>query len=202
MFQQHIGHANYQTCIWKAANKPRSNAPPANDGHGWTMEAYTDIRPSTRSSLYSRPSTRSSVPPRPSTLDQVEPIFSTFDLVAILAFDLRPGRDRILRPSTRSTPIDQVATLSPTLMSVTFMRNCLCSFCPPANSRDRVYLITTDFEVAKSRCTMVSVLYLETIEILNCVMGIVRTKKNPPSFNAINIVLVPQCRTQRYAYVG
>ena len=34
--QQHIRRANYQTCIWKAADKPRSMAPPATDGHGWT----------------------------------------------------------------------------------------------------------------------------------------------------------------------
>ena len=34
--QQHIRRANYQTCIWKATDKPRSMAPPTTDGHGWT----------------------------------------------------------------------------------------------------------------------------------------------------------------------
>ena len=42
--QQHIRHANYQTCIWKAADKPRSRAPPATDGHGWTA-VYGKIQP-------------------------------------------------------------------------------------------------------------------------------------------------------------
>ena len=31
MQKQHIRRANYQTCIWKAADKPS-----ATDGHGWT----------------------------------------------------------------------------------------------------------------------------------------------------------------------
>ena len=35
----------------------------------------------------------------------------------------------------------------------------------------------------KSKCITVPVFYLETIEILNCVTGIVRTKKKTQSIN-------------------
>ena len=86
----------------------------------FTMEAYTDIRPST-----SQPHLDLA-----STLDQVDTIFSTFNQVAILHFDLRPG-DRNLRPSTNSPLIDHVEPLSLTLTSVTFMRNVYVRFVLP-----------------------------------------------------------------------
>ena len=84
----------------------------------FSMEAYTDIGPST-----SQPALD-----LPSTLDQVDTIFSTFAQVAILHFDLRPSRDHNLRPSTNSPLIDHVEPLSLTLMSVTFMRNVYVRF--------------------------------------------------------------------------
>ena len=43
--QQHIRRGNYQTCIWKATDKPRSMAPPATtDGHGW-IAVHGKIQP-------------------------------------------------------------------------------------------------------------------------------------------------------------
>ena len=62
---------------------------------------HLDLRPSTRSRLYSRPSTKS----------------------PFLHFDLRPGRDGNLRPSTNLPLVDHVEPLTLTLISVTFMRN-------------------------------------------------------------------------------